>query len=114
MQLVLPGTHEISDSEARDMVIREDEQMGMGGVSGIFSWQNIGTFSATQETFCGICAPQFNAKNLDGVEVFEKFFEKVLIEHIVEETNRYAQQQIAKVSLPSHFTPGSENGRMLQ
>jgi hypothetical protein len=56
-QLVLPGTHEISDSDDGDIATRDDEQMGMGGVSGIFSRQDIGTFSATQETFCGISGP---------------------------------------------------------
>jgi hypothetical protein len=57
MQLVLPGAHEISDGDDGDIVTHDDEQMGIGGVSGIFLWQDIGKFSATQETFCGICGP---------------------------------------------------------
>jgi hypothetical protein len=76
---VLPGTHETSDSDGGDISTRDDEQMGMGGVSGIFSWQDIGTFSATQETFCGICGPQFDASDLDVVELFEKFFDVILM-----------------------------------
>jgi hypothetical protein len=74
-----------------DTVTRDDEQMGMGGVSGILLWQDIGTFSATQETFCGICGLQFDASDLEVFEVFEKFFDVVLMQHIAEETNRYAQ-----------------------
>jgi hypothetical protein len=102
-RLVLPGTHEISDSDDGDIATHDDEQMGMGGVSGIFLWQDIGTFSATQETFCGICGSQFDVSDLDVVEVFEKFFDTVLMQHITEGTNRYAQQKIAKNVTPSTF-----------
>jgi hypothetical protein len=56
-----PGTHEISDSDDGVIVTHDDEQIGMGGVSGMFLWQDIGTFSATQETFCDICGSQFDA-----------------------------------------------------
>jgi hypothetical protein len=35
MQLVLPRTQKISDSDDGDIVTHDDEQMGMGGVSRI-------------------------------------------------------------------------------
>jgi hypothetical protein len=69
MQLVIPGTHKISDSDDGN-IATHDEQMGMGGVSRIFSWQDTGTFSAIQETFRGICCPQTNTSDLDITEVF--------------------------------------------
>jgi hypothetical protein len=74
--------------------------MGMGGVSRIFFWWDIGTFSATQKTFCGICGSQFNDTDLDVVEVFGKFFDTVLMQHIVEQTNKYVHQQIAESVMP--------------
>jgi hypothetical protein len=40
---------------------------------------------------------------LDVVEVFEKLFDIVLMQHTVEETNRYAQQKIAKSTTPFTF-----------
>jgi hypothetical protein len=56
MQLVLPGTHEVSDSDDRDIVTCVYEQMGMG----------------CQETFCSICGQQCDAGDLNTVEMFEK------------------------------------------
>jgi hypothetical protein len=47
MQLVLSGINRISDSDDRDIVTHDCEEMRMGGVLRIFSRQDIGTFSAT-------------------------------------------------------------------
>lgn len=55
----------------------DDKQTGMRRVSRTFLWQDIGTFSATEETFCGICEAHVNASNLNATEVFQKFFDPV-------------------------------------
>jgi hypothetical protein len=34
---------------------------------------------------------------------FQKFFDLTLMQHIVEETNKHAQQQIAKTATPNTF-----------
>jgi hypothetical protein len=70
----------------------------MRRVSRTFLWQDIGTFSATEETFCGICEAHVNASNLNATEVFQKFFDPV--------TNKYAQQKIAKSVTSPHVAPG--------
>jgi hypothetical protein len=61
------------------------------------------TFPASQETFCGVCGSQFDTTELDVVRAFEHIFDISLVRHIVEETNRYAQQEIAKSVRPHTF-----------
>jgi hypothetical protein len=59
MQLVLPGTSKMSVSDdGDDTVTKCDAQMGMRWLSR--TCQDMGTFTATQETFYGVCGPQFN------------------------------------------------------
>jgi hypothetical protein len=55
MQLLLPGTYEISDNgDGDDIVSYGDKQIEMIGVSKIFSQQVIGTLGAAQESFCHV------------------------------------------------------------
>jgi hypothetical protein len=78
--------------------VREEEivQVGLGGVSNIFVWGNIDSFPASRETFCNVYGPQFDAAELDVVTAFENIFDIALVQLIVDETNRYAQQEISK------------------
>jgi hypothetical protein len=41
------------------------------------------------------------------------YFDTALIKHIIEQPNKYAKQQTAKVSVPSYLTLGSENCNMM-
>jgi hypothetical protein len=75
-----------------DDTVKCDEQMGMGGVTRILLWLDIGTFSATEVTFCGICRPQFDTSDMDVIKVFQKFFGIVLTQHTAEQTKKYAQR----------------------
>jgi hypothetical protein len=73
-------------------------------VSTTFSWHDIATFAGSREKFCDVCGPQFDvSSDVCVVDVFEKLFELCLVQHIVEETNECAQQQVAKYAAPFIF-----------
>jgi hypothetical protein len=67
-----------------------------------FVWYDIST-SAAWEKFCSIHSPQFSIPNLDIVDIFENIFDTALMQPIVNETNKHAQQEILKTSGPLHF-----------
>jgi hypothetical protein len=54
--------------------------------------------SAIRGTFYSIHAPQFDISNLDIMDIFENIFDPVVMQLIVNESNRYAQQEISKAS----------------
>jgi hypothetical protein len=101
-QLVTPGTHVISESDS-DETQDEIIQVELGGVSRDFLWEDINSFPASRETFCDVYGPQFDTAELDVVSAFENIFDNALVQHIVDETNRYAQQEIAKSVRPLTF-----------
>jgi hypothetical protein len=73
-------------------------------VSITFLWRDIATFSSSREKFCDVCGPQFDISSDMGiVDVFEKLVDLSLVQHIVEDTNKYAQQQMAKRAAPFTF-----------
>jgi hypothetical protein len=43
-----------------------------------------------------VYGPQFNTAELDVVSVFEDIFDITLVQFIVDEINKYAQQEISK------------------
>jgi hypothetical protein len=45
------------------------------------------------------------------VDVFEKLFDLSLVQHVVEETNKYAQQQVAKRAVPFIFCSRIRKGK---
>jgi hypothetical protein len=98
--LVTPGTHVISDS---DETQEEIVQVELWGVSSKFLWENINSFPASQETFCNVYGPQFNTAELDVMSAFENIFNIALVQLIVDETTRYAQQEISKSIRPLTF-----------
>jgi hypothetical protein len=104
-QLLHQTTHEISDSENEsdgDCCI-EGQQ---GGVSTTFLWRNVATFAGSWEKFRGLCGPQFDiSSDVVIVDMLEKLFDLSLVQHIVQDTNKYAQQQMAKSAAP--FTSSS-------
>jgi hypothetical protein len=63
-------------------------------------WQNIDSFPTSQETLWAVCGPQFDTAELDVLSAFENTFDTALVELIVDETNRYAQQEISKSVKP--------------
>jgi hypothetical protein len=80
------GTREISKSDdGDDIAICDNEQMKMGTVSRILSWQDIETFSAAQKMFHGICGPQFSTSDVD-TEGLQKCFNIILMQHTIKET----------------------------
>jgi hypothetical protein len=89
MQLVLPGEHKSSDNGDRDTVTLDDEQMGMEGV--IFRGRIKQNLVPHRKLLWHFWT---TASDLDVAvaEVFQKFFDIALMEYIVEETNKYAQQ----------------------
>jgi hypothetical protein len=101
-QLVTPGTHVISESDS-DETQEEIVQVELGEVSSKFVWENIDSFPGSQETFCNVYGPQFDTAELDVVSVFENIFDIALVQLIVDETNRYAQQEISKSIRPHTF-----------
>jgi hypothetical protein len=89
-QLLHQRTHEISDSEHNsDGDCHTEGQRG--GLSTTFLWPNILTFANSGEKFCDVCGPQFDiSSDMGFVDVFEKLFDLTLVQHFVEETNKYA------------------------
>jgi hypothetical protein len=61
------------------------------------------SFPASRETFCNVHGPQFDTAELDVVSVFENIFDIVLVQLTVDETNKYAQQEISKSIKPLTF-----------
>ncbi|XP_023725727.1 piggyBac transposable element-derived protein 4 [Cryptotermes secundus] len=100
-QLVPPQT--ISDSERDSDPEDIMAQDGLEEVSRRFVWEDIDSFHASRESFCGVCGPQFDTAELDVVSVFESIFDISLVQLIVDETNKYAQQKISKIARPLTF-----------
>ncbi|PNF31583.1 hypothetical protein B7P43_G00790 [Cryptotermes secundus] len=100
-QLVPPETISASerDSEPEDIVAHDE----LEEVPRRFVWEDIDSFHASRESFCGVCGPQFDTAELDVVSVFESIFDISLVQLIVDETNRYAQQEISKIARPLTF-----------
>jgi hypothetical protein len=69
-------------------------------------WQNIGSFPTSQGTFCGMYGPQFDTAELDVVSALEIIFDIALVQLIVDETNKYAEQEILKSVNPFTFCSG--------
>jgi hypothetical protein len=60
-------------------------------VSGKFVWQNILISHVTKNILCRVWSP---VRGLDVSSAFEKFDDIAFVQLIVDETNRYAQQEI--------------------
>jgi hypothetical protein len=76
-----------SDSDHEDVMAHD----GLEEVSTRFVWEDIDLFPASQESFCGVCGPQFDTADLDAITDFESIFDVFFLQLIVNETNRYAQ-----------------------
>jgi hypothetical protein len=60
-----------------------------------FMWEDMESYRERRENVTGSVGPQGLAKDVtDIVELFELFFDKALIETIVTETNKYAEQSL--------------------
>jgi hypothetical protein len=58
-----------------------------------FLWEDMSSYVGQREAFCNVSEPQSSAKDVSGiVECFKLLFIGDLVQHIVQETNRYAQQ----------------------
>lgn len=67
-QLVPPDTISASerDSDPEDIMAHD----GLEEVSRRFVWEDINSFHASRELFCGVCGPQFDTAELDVISVF--------------------------------------------
>jgi hypothetical protein len=61
------------------------------------------SFPTSRETFCNVYCPQFDTTELDVMSALENIFDIALVQLIVDETNRYAQQEISKSIRPLRF-----------
>jgi hypothetical protein len=60
-----------------------------------FVWEDMNNYKGQRKNFTGIVGPQGAAKEVtEIVGIFELFFNSKLIDKIVEETNRYAEQSL--------------------
>jgi hypothetical protein len=72
-----------------------------------FLSRDIATFAGSREKFCDVCGPQFDISSDMGiVYVSEKLFDVSLVQHIVQETNKWLN-----VLLHLLFVRGSESGK---
>jgi hypothetical protein len=69
-------------------------------VSSKFMSQNTGSFPTSQETFCDVNCPHFDTAELDVMSAFENISDVAFVQLIVDETNRYVQQEISKTVSP--------------
>jgi len=74
-----------------------DDNSGVGDTAYVndnnFLWEDIDNFVGQREIFSGMSGPQNSAKDLtNAVDIFEQFFDKYIVQKIVTETNRYAEQ----------------------
>lgn len=54
--------------------------MGMADLSACVLQENMRTFAATREVFCGICTSQYDASHLNTCEVFRKFVDVAVMQ----------------------------------
>jgi hypothetical protein len=47
-------------------------------------WEDIDSFPASRESFCGVCGPQFDTEDLDVAGAFESIFDVALVQLIVD------------------------------
>ncbi|PNF14597.1 hypothetical protein B7P43_G13107 [Cryptotermes secundus] len=52
-----------------------------------FVWEDIESFHASRESFCGVCGPKFDTAEIDVISAFESIFDISLVQLIVDETN---------------------------
>lgn len=108
---------------AIDEVESDVEEQGQGQSSGYsdyssnFIWKDMDNYCGKRELFSGNSGPQHSSANvLELVSVFLLFFSKDLVNKIVVETNRYAEQFMNSRgrlfscrSLARQWTPVTEN-----
>jgi hypothetical protein len=57
---------------------------GLEGVSTRFVWEDIDSFPASRESFCGVCGPQFDTVYLDVVSAFESILDISFVQLIID------------------------------
>jgi hypothetical protein len=67
-------------------------------------WENITSFLTSGEKFFDVYAPEFDTSELNVMNVFENVFDVALVQLIVDEINRFAQQEISKSTMCVPFT----------
>jgi hypothetical protein len=71
----------------------EERSLGDTDFDSEFIWEGMDSYDTVREQFCGNSGPQNSAVNVkDILSVFLLFFSADLIQNIVTETNRYAEQ----------------------
>jgi hypothetical protein len=83
---------ELDDRAVLD-TLKNEESDEDDSASQAFIWENMDSYKGQRENFTGSVGPQGPAKHVtDIVDTFELFFSKELVNTIVRETNRYAEQ----------------------
>ena len=85
--------NEIDDVAIADAVINDDSGDEEELLHQDFVWEAMDNYTGHREVFSCDFAPRNGAENVSDIfECFELFFDKELIQQIVVETNRYAEQ----------------------
>jgi hypothetical protein len=90
---VSSSDNEIDDVAIADAVINDDSGDEEELLHQDFLWETMDNYTGHREVFSCDFGPRNGAENgSDIVECFDLFFDKELIQQIVTETNRYAEQ----------------------
>jgi len=89
---VSSSDNEIDDIAVADAIINDesgDEEI----LHRDFRWETMDNYTGHREVFSCDSGPRNGAENVnDTVQCFELFFEKEIVQQIVRETDRYAEQ----------------------
>jgi hypothetical protein len=86
--------NEIDDLAVADAIINDDSD-GEEETYKTFLWETMDNYTGQKELFHVESGPRNKARNVtDILECFELFFDGQIIQHVVIETNRYAEQYI--------------------
>ncbi|KAJ8706594.1 hypothetical protein PYW07_012672 [Mythimna separata] len=97
---VLRTEDEMNDQVLRDIVPSNDYYT--------FDWKkDRANFTGRRETFTGLSGPTFDVTDKTPVNIFYKMFDTHFIDRLCTETNRYAEQKIARLKAENKLFPTS-------
>ena len=98
---VLQTEDELNDRVLREMLPNTNDYYS-------FDWKRDRTiFTGRRETFTGFSGPTFDIKDKTPVDIFYKMFDTNFIDRLCTETNRYAEQKIARLKAENKLLPTS-------
>ena len=84
--------NEIDDTAVADAIINDESGYEEEILHRDFRWESMDNYTGHREVFSCDFGPRNCAENVSDVRCFELFFDKEIIQQIVRETNRYAEQ----------------------